>query len=137
MPSREIDSKNRYEISYPLLNITSNGTIVGNPIDLQDVNSVQLTIQSGTITDGVHNFSLEESVDAGFSVPIAVPDSDLRGAVTADLEFGSADDQVSKDVGYVGNKRFVRWTLTSSGVTTGGFFSGMLIKSDLSLAPNV
>lgn len=137
MPSREIDSKHEYRRSFPLQNIISNTITKGNTIDSQSSNSAQFTVQSGDITDGSYAFTLEIDAndDQGFSSPLVVPDSDLRGAVAADLVFDNTLDNKLRDVGYVGNKRFVRWSVTSSGVTVGGFFSGTVMQGDLSLAP--
>lgn len=135
MPSREIDSKQRYELGFNFQDVVGNGTLLGNPVDLQGVESVQFIMGSGIITDGVHVFALEESDDIGFSSPNTVVDADLRGAISTDLVFSFTADNESRDVGYVGNKRFIRMILTSSGVTVGGAFGGTVVKANLSLAP--
>lgn len=135
MPSREIDSKNEYKLTIPIQEITTDITLKGNGIDLQSANSVQFTVQSGIVTDGSFAFTLDESDVSNFAQFNTVADSDLRGAVAADLIFNNTLSDKTKDVGYVGNKRFVRWSFTSIGVTLGGFFSGTAILSHLNLAP--
>ncbi len=134
MPGREIASKSESEIA--LINVSlTDGTVIGSVIDLQRSNAVLFVIQSGTVTDGSHAFSFEESIDQAFSVPIVVPESDLRGAVLADLVFDSADDNIVKQVSVVNNKRFLRIVSNTTGASTGGLFNSIAIRQDLSLTP--
>jgi len=135
MPGREIASKSEVEIAFDTETVTFNGVTNGIILDLQRSNAILFVIHAGTITDGSFGFTFEEDDGVGFSSPVAIPDSDLRGNLSSDLIFVNTDGDTVRKVSLVNNKRFVRMIVTTSGASTGGIFSATAIKQDLSLTP--
>jgi hypothetical protein len=102
--------------------------------DLQGFESANILVQWGTITDGTHTFSLEES-----------DDNATWGAVGADyiqgtmptLTFAGGSDSIRR-VGYVGSKRYIRVVVTVTGMPmTGGLYGTACFKADPHSAPTV
>jgi len=134
MPRREIASKSESELALPLVGRT-NGVFNGFVIDLQNTDSILFCLLSGNVADGTHVISFEEDDDVGFSSPVVVPDTDIRGI--ANLIFIGPDDNKSTHASVVNNKRFIRPVLTVTGATGGAVISVMAIKQLLTLAPAV
>jgi hypothetical protein len=103
--------------------IGSSTTTVGNIIDTKDANIVEFIAQLGTITDGAYVVSLEHGDDSGLSDTAAVSAEETLGGIS----FALTEDKVCKRMGYVGKKRYVRPSITSSAVTTGVDFAGMSV----------
>ncbi|MCH8853936.1 MAG: hypothetical protein IID41_14985, partial [Planctomycetes bacterium] len=59
---------------------------------------------------------IEEGDDSGLSDAAAVADVHLLGT-EAGAGFTEADDNVTRKIGYIGNKPYVRMTITPSGIT--------------------
>ncbi len=86
---------------------------VGSIIDRQGFDSLTYVIATGTLADVDATFAilLEESDDSGMSGASAVADSDLLGTeALAGFTFG--DDGETRKLGYLGDKRYTRLTLT-------------------------
>lgn len=95
--------------------ISDNTAAVGTVIDKLGFESVVYVIATGTLADADATFAvlLEES-DASGSGFTAVGDGDLIGT-EADAGFTFANDGVTRKLGYVGNKRYTRLTVTPTG----------------------
>jgi len=113
--------------------ITTNTTTAGNEIDTQGYNSVLFAIQSATITDGTYTPLIQESDTSG-SGYTDVADIDLS-VTEASIAFVATDDNVVKKIAYTGTKRYVKLSLVSTGVTTGGTIGAMAILGNPSYAP--
>jgi len=137
MPRRETFSKSESELALPFTRYDNNLSVFGVAIDLQNADSILFLIESAGVIDGTHAFTFEESIDLAFTVPIAIPESDLRGASLADLTFTGPDDNIAKQVSVVNNKRFIRIVITTSGASGGGggLFASAAVKQLLTLAP--
>lgn len=113
----------------------TNGAANGATIDLgafgNDFRTVLFVISTGTITDGTHAITLEESVDG--TTWTAVPASRRQGALPSIV---AADDDKIFELGYVGGRRqYVRLVATTSGATTGGVFSAVAVLGAASTSP--
>ena len=88
---------------------------VGATIDRQGFDSLTYVIATGTLADIDATFAilLEESDDSGMSGATAVADADLLGTETLAAFTFTHDDETRK-LGYIGDKRFTRLTLTPS-----------------------
>lgn len=96
--------------------ITTNTTTAGIEIDTKGYNSVTFVVKTGARTDGTVTPLIQESNTSG-SYSGSVSDDDLIG-----LESESAlavAHTNSTPLGYKGNKRYVRASLVSTGVTSG------------------
>ncbi|KAF0136862.1 MAG: hypothetical protein FD152_839 [Xanthobacteraceae bacterium] len=95
--------------------IGDNTAAVGTVIDRVGFESLTYGILAGTLADADATFAvlLEESDEAGSGfAPVA--DSDLIGTEAA-AGFTFADDGEARKLGYVGNKRFTKLTITPTG----------------------
>lgn len=137
MTTREIHNILFPNVALDQQEITSNTTTVGNIIDTQQsagFNSLEFYIQSGVLTDGDYAILLEQGNDPGLSDAAPVPDVDLTN-LEASAAFVAADDQSVKRIGYIGDKEFVRASLVSTNVSTGGFFTIMALLGHTRNAP--
>lgn len=99
----------------------------GAGIDLRGYQAAVVIVDAGTITDGTHTISLEESDDD--STYTAVAAADLQGS------FANVASNTPQKVGYIGGKRYIRAVTTVSGATTGGIYGVSVIKGRPDIAP--
>ena len=123
-----------YPYSKSVMALTSatrvNGTANGATVDkLQagagDYNNVMFVVTSGAITDGSHAFTVEDSNDG--STWAAAAATDVQGSLPTLI---STSDDVIRDFGYRGTRRYVRVVATTTGATTGGVFSCAAVLFD-------
>lgn len=117
----------------PRAAIATNTTTVGTVVPLAGFNSATFFISSGVITDGTY-VPLVEEADTSGGTYTPVVDADLT-VTEASITFLATDDSLTKKIGYIGVKPFVRLSLVSTGVTTGGFFSALAVLGDANFAP--
>ncbi len=137
MTTRETHNTEFPNVALDQQAITSDTTTVGNIIDTQQsggFNSLEFYIQSGVITDGSYALLLEHGDESNLSDAVPVPDSDLTN-LESTAGFVAADDQTVKRIGYIGDKRFVRASIVSTGTTSGGFFTIMALLAHTRNAP--
>lgn len=86
---------------------------VGQIIDRQGFESITYVIATGSIADADATFTvlLEEGDESDLSDAAAVADADLIGT-EALAGFTFADDDGCRKIGYKGNKRYTRLTIT-------------------------
>src|SRR4051812_33697209 len=92
---------------------TTNGT---NIIDTQGYGSLTAILNVGARTDGTFKLAVEHGDDSGLS-DTAVPDATDLVGTTAATAVSAA--QTQSKLGYVGNKRYVRFNVVSTVVTSG------------------
>lgn len=98
-------------------------TVEGKGVDTRGYDSCEVVVACGTVTDGTHVISLEESddnVDANYS---AVASADLLGSAPT---LSSSNEEQAFRFGYRGGKRYVRVISTVSGATTGGVYGAVV-----------
>lgn len=87
---------------------------VGTVVDLQGYNACEYVIAIGSVADNNATFTVlleEGDTDSSFT---AVADADLISTeATASFQYDS--DNTARKLGYVGNKRYSRITITPSG----------------------
>jgi len=88
---------------------------VGATIDRQGFDSLTYVIQTGVLADVDATFAilLQESDDSGMSGASSVADADLLGTETL-ASFTFTHDGETRKLGYIGDKRYTRLTLTPS-----------------------
>lgn len=102
---------------------TANTTIDGDVIDRADTNAgVTFAIVAGTVTDGTWTFSIRESDDNVTYTDASLTSSEQGGSVLI-----STDDDKVEEIGYKGNKRYVRLRCVSSGATTGAVWGAVAV----------
>jgi len=110
--------------------------IVSQIIDRLGYDTLEFVIATGSLADANATFTalVEESDDSALSGGTAVADADLLGTeVTASFAFGD-DDEVRK-IGYVGNKRYVRLTITPAGNTGDVYVAALALLGNPDMAP--
>lgn len=99
-----------------------NGTATGTSVDRQGFRSMMAVFYPGAVTDGVHTPTVEDSDDnATFAVVTAAK---LQG-VPAVLATG-----VVQRIGYLGQKRYIRPVIVTTGATTGAVSSAMVVRGN-------
>lgn len=105
----------------------------GTGVDLAGYDAAAVVITSGTITDGTgYVFEVQESDDnAAFT---AVADADLSGA---EPTLAAADDNVVREIGYKGIKRYIRVAITAvtGAPGTGGLFAAAVVRGKPRVRP--
>lgn len=105
----------------------TNGTVNGTGVDLNEnkdaSRSAMLIVLTGTVTDGSHAVVLQESDDNSTWSTVAA--ADLQGSAPT---ITSSDDDVIRELGYTGSKRYLRASVTTSGATAGGAFAAVVLR---------
>lgn len=115
--------------------ISSNTTTAGDAITFNGFNSLTFVIQSGTLTDGTYTPKIEDSED-GVTYAEVTDATKLLGTI-ANATFIATDDNKVKTIGYIGNKPYVKLSIVSSGVTSGGTLAATVIKGHPTISPVV
>jgi hypothetical protein len=110
--------------------VRTNGTVNGATVDLglygNDFRTVLFIVSTGTITDGSHAITMQDSPDG--TTWTAVPASRRQGSLPTIV---AANDDTVFEFGYiVGTNQYVRLVATTSGSTTGGAFSAVAVCSE-------
>ncbi len=115
-----------------------NTALVGQIIDRQGFESLTYAIATGSIADADATFAvlLEESDDSGMSGAAAVADADLLGTEALAAPLFSDDDKCFK-LGYHGNKRYTRLTITPAANASAALFAAIAILGHPALTPTV
>ena len=110
--------------------------IVSQIIDCAGFDGVEFAIITGTLADLDATFAvLVEHGDASnLATAAAVPDSQLLGT-EAGASFTFADDDVTRKIGYIGTKRYVRLTITPTGNLANAPIAAVAIMGFPKLAP--
>lgn len=100
--------------------LADNTAVVGQIIDRQGYEKLEYIIATGALPDADATFTvlLEEGDAANLSDAAAVADADLLGT-EALASFTFADDNKVFKLGYVGNKRYSRLTITPANLAAG------------------
>lgn len=118
----------------PKAAVTDNTAQVSTTCDLLSYNSLMLAIITGTNADAdvTYTVLIEESDDdSSYS---AVADRDLVGT-EALAGFTFDDDGECRKIGYNGNKRYVRATVTPANNTGNVFLAGVWVLGHPRVAP--
>jgi hypothetical protein len=101
-----------------VITVTDNTAIVSGIVDRQGYEAIEFVIATGTLADADATFTtlIEEGDDSGLSDAAAVADIDLLGT-EALASFTFAEDASAFKIGYIGNKRYVRCTVTPANNT--------------------
>jgi len=112
------------------------GVANGASVDLgkfgNDFESALFVIQAGTITDGTHVATLQDSPDG-----TTWTDVDAAHTQGGPVSLGSAQSNTVAALGYLGGgpARYVRLVLTTTGATTGGVIGAVAVMAEGSNDP--
>jgi hypothetical protein len=112
----------------PAAATTDNTAWVGQIIDIQGYDSLTYLIETGSLADADATFTvlLEEGDQSNLSDAAAVADVDLLGT-EALASFTFADDNKCFKLGYVGNKRYTRLTITPANNSGNAFVAAIAL----------
>lgn len=114
----------------------TNGTANGAAVDTAEkggADDVLVAVITGTITDGTHAITVEESAD-GSTGWAAVPAGRIQGSQPT---IAAANDDTHFLYGVETSARYLRVVATTSGATTGGLFAAGIIIGDCRQEPVV
>jgi len=116
--------------------ITTNTTTAGAIIDTLGYEALEFVVSTGTITDGSYAFKIETGNDSGLSDAVDITASTTQVVIGDKTALAAADDDTTRRLGVVEFDRYVRLSLVSTGVTTGGTnFSAVAIKAHAKSVP--
>ena len=110
------------------VSVADNTAEVGQIIDRQGYDGLTFVIATGSLADVDATFAVlvEEGNDSGLSDAAAVADADLLGTeALAGFQFD--DDDETRKIGYLGDKRYIRLTITPSANASAALFSAVAI----------
>ena len=109
---------------------------VSQIIDLQGYDSLTFAIATGNLADADATFTVlvEHGDAANLSDGAAVPDNQLLGTeALAGFTFG--DDDETRRIGYVGDKRYVRLTVTPANNASAALLAAVALLAHPHSAP--
>lgn len=118
------------------VSVADNTAQVGQIIDRQGFQALEYVILTGSLSDADATFTvlLEEGDASNLSDAAAVSDADLLGTEALASFTFAADDKVFK-LGYNGNKRYTRLTITPAANASAALLAAVAILGDPQLAP--
>ena len=119
-------------MAIPVTTLSTNTTLVGIIIDTLTFESIEFIALSRSTTDGDYDFSIEQGSVDDLSDAEQVPPELIIGTLPV---YDDAEDNVVKRVGVVGKKRYVRMSVTSSNVSSGGTFGAIAILGNAHARP--
>ncbi len=139
MAKRDLHNNIHTVVLFPPLAAQTNDSTarVSSIIDTRGYQSCELVLVNGTNTDATATFAVlvEDGDDSGLTDNAAVADAELLGTEVL-AAFTFADDGETRKIGYVGNKRYVRVTVTPTSNDAGNWFmAGVAILGHPELAP--
>lgn len=118
------------------VSVADNTAQVGQIIDRKGFNSLTFLIALGSIADVDATFTvlLEESNDSGMSGAVAVADADLIGTeLLAGFQFD--DDNKTRKLGYKGNLRYTRLTITPVNNASAALLAAVAVLGSAQIEP--
>ncbi|MBZ9674546.1 hypothetical protein [Mesorhizobium sp. ES1-1] len=112
--------------------ITSSTTTNGVILDTQGYNALTFVLNVGARTDGTYTLAVTHGDDSGLSDGATPAADDLVGTAAGTAV---AAAQTMKKLGYVGNKRYVRVSVVSTGVTSGATVGATAILGRPTVGP--
>ncbi len=128
---KDLMSKIHLKRAISPVSVADNTAQVGQIIDRQGFNSLTYLIAIGSIGDADATFAalLEHGDDAALADAAAAPDIDLIGT-EALAGFAFADDDEVRKLGYKGNKRYTRLTITPSANASAALISAIALQGN-------
>ncbi len=118
------------------VSVADNTAAVSQIIDRQGYESLTFAIATGSLADADATFAVlvEDGDAANLSDAAAVADENLLGTeALAGFNFG--DDDETRKIGYIGNKRYIRLTITPTGNAAAALIAAVAILGHPQIAP--
>lgn len=134
MAKKDLHNNITPAVAVNIQTISSNTTVTGNVVDLAGYQGCEFIFVTGSITDGDYTVEITECDTSGGTYT-AVADADLLGTEAAASTTDNDDDNEYGKIGYIGSKRYVKATITSTNVTTGATVGMVALKGFPQVAP--
>jgi len=108
----------------------TNGTVNGAAVDRAGFSGAVVVVQTGTITDGSHAITIEDSADG--TSGWAATAGQLQGSLPTVV---AANDDTLFEVGVLGGRQFMRVVQATTGATTGGLLGAVVVLGHPKHAP--
>lgn len=120
----------------PAAAVTDNTAFVSQILDTRGYGAVEFLILTGALadTDATFTVLVEDGDAANLSDAAAVVDAELLG-LESQAAFTFANDDVVRKIGYIGNKRYVRVTITPANNTGNAFVAGVWVLGEPTIRP--
>jgi hypothetical protein len=120
----------------PAAATTDNTPWVSTILDCANFDANELILTPGSLADADATFTvlLEEGAQSNLSDHTAVVDEDLLG-LEATASFTFSDDNGAFKLGYKGNKRYIRATITPANNTGNAFLSAAWVQAGARVQP--
>ena len=138
MKCLDLHNKLEFRRAISPVSVGDNTAQVSQIIDRQGFSGLEFAIAAGSIADADTTFTvLVEHGDASdLTGGEAVADADLLGTeLLAAFQFD--DDNETRKIGYVGNKRYVRLTITPANNASAALISAIAVLGGAADAPTV
>ncbi|MEU6010932.1 hypothetical protein [Streptomyces sp. NPDC047453] len=112
----------RVALAASVRSASTNGTSVDRAGGGALYQDALILVHAGTITDGTHTIDVQESDNDSTWTPVAA--SQLQGSKPALV---AADSGKVLAIGYKGTRRFLRVSVSVTGVTTGGTYGVIVL----------
>lgn len=138
MKTLDLHNKLEFRRAISPVSVADNTAAVSQIIDRQGFSALEFAIAIGSVADADATFAVlvEHDDDSGLATAAAVPDAELLGTEAA-AAFKFDDDDETRKIGYVGNKRYVRLTVTPSGNASAALITAIAVLGGAADAPTV
>lgn len=135
---KNLDLHNKLAIRRAIspVSVADNTALVSQIIDRQGFSALEFAIAIGAIADADATFAvlIEDGDAANLSDAAAVADALLIGTEAA-AGFQFDDDNETRKIGYAGNKRYVRLTITPTGNASAALIAAIAILGGAHSSP--
>lgn len=116
--------------------VADNTAQVGEIVDSKGFNSLTYLIATGSLADADATFTvlLEDGAAANLADAVAVDNAYLLGT-EALASFIFSDDNKCFKLGYIGNKRYTRLTITPGGNASAALLSAVAVLGEAQIQP--
>jgi len=137
---KNLDLHNKLEFRRAISPVSDadNTALVSQIIDRQGFSGLEFVIATGSVADADATFTVlvEDGDVSDLSDNAAVADAQLLGTeLLAGFQFD--DDNETRKIGYIGNKRYVRLTITPGGNASAALISAVAVLGGADSAPTV
>lgn len=136
MPTKDLHNNLKFVRAISPVSVADNTALASEIIDLAGYESCEFAIVTGALGDAGAEFTatMTHGDASNLSDGAAVAATDLLGTL-AGASFIQSDDNETFKVGYVGNKRYVRLTITPTNNATAALIAAVAVLGHARNAP--
>lgn len=135
MPKFDMYNNVKVLNAFDIQAISTDTTTNGDILDLKGFEACTFVFQTGTVTDGDYTVLIQEGDESNLSDAAAVADTDLIGTEAAASFTADTDDNAISKIGYIGDKRYVRFNVVSTSTSTGATVGAIGVLGHAHIAP--